>query len=164
MKRLLIVLSLFVATTASAIIFPEAIDQASLGSIATITLAISAMIFTIMGVWIAFIYPNAILRIKSSKLKNTDFTENQIEKKRLSLIVGAILLSLLASTGILAIELCKAFRLQELLPFFSPITAHLTVSFAIIQIISVADVALANINFLNDLHTKSDTRRAEQQL
>lgn len=34
-----------------------------------ITLSISGMIFTIMGVWIAFIYPNAILRLKSKKIR-----------------------------------------------------------------------------------------------
>lgn len=129
-----------------------------------ITLSISGMIFTIMGVWIAFIYPNAILRLKSKKLEPTDFTENEEEKERLGRIVGAIVQSSLVATAILIANLLSATFDNPQQQTATPAIAAIIISAAILQIEGVFQVIRSNLDFLSDLHSKSSRKKTEQQL
>lgn len=132
--------------------------------VSDITLTISGMIFTIMGVWIAFIYPNAILRLKSKKLEPTDFTENEEEKERLGRIVGAIIQSSLVATAILIANLLSAAIDSPQQQAATPAVAAVIISAAIIQIEGLFQVIRSNMDFLSDLHSKSSRKKTEQQL
>ncbi|MDC9145100.1 hypothetical protein PSK87_03180 [Escherichia coli] len=62
----------------------------------------SAMIFTIMGIWIAYVYPNAVLKIVQPSKVTTIFSEDDL--KRVKLLVGVVISSafilLLLLTGV----------------------------------------------------------------
>lgn len=49
------------------------------------------MIFTIMGIWIAYVYPNAVLRIVQPSKVVAVFAEEDI--KRVRMLVGVVILS-----------------------------------------------------------------------
>ena len=161
-----LIISLILPAIVGATIYKLGITFSTVGIQKTsdITLSISGMIFTIMGVWIAFIYPNAILRLKSKKLEPTDFTENEEEKERLGRIVGAIIQSSLVATAILVANLLSAVFDNPLQQSTTPAIAAIIISAAILQIEGVIQVIRSNIDFLNDLHSKSSRKKTEQQL
>lgn len=73
-----------------------------------VLLGISGMVFTIMGIWIAFLYPNALSRIVDpNKIKTADFTESLLETKRLENIVGSVLKSALVMSCVMFLFLLK---------------------------------------------------------
>ncbi len=131
--------------------------------VSDITLTISGMIFTIMGVWIAFIYPNAILRLKSKKLETADFTENQEEKNRLERIVGAIIQSSIAAIAILITAIINTTA-NTTDTIANPIIAAIVITAALLQIEGVFQVVYSNTLFLNDLHSKTARKKTDQQL
>src|SRR5688572_31238843 len=51
----------------------------------------SAMIFTIMGIWIAYVYPNAVLRIVQPSKVAAIFSDDDL--KRVRLLVGIVISS-----------------------------------------------------------------------
>ncbi|MCQ4314906.1 hypothetical protein EA797_06720 [Stutzerimonas zhaodongensis] len=161
-----LIISLILPAIVGATIYKLGINFSTVGIQKTsdITLSISGMIFTIMGVWIAFIYPNAILRLKSKKLEPTDFTENEEEKERLGRIVGSIIQSSLVATAILIANLLSAAFDNPLQQSTTPAIAAIIISAAILQIEGVIQVIRSNIDFLNDLHSKSSRKKTEQQL
>lgn len=131
---------------------------------------ISGMVFTIMGIWIAFLYPNAMNRIVNpSKLVAKDFSESKSEAKRLESIVGAVMTSAIVAIGALVITLLKV--LLFLTPIYMEYRLHIksaAISFLIfltlIQLESVLHVVLSNVMFINDLHFKRQTRQAEEDV
>ena len=57
----------------------------------TIEVHFSAMIFTIMGIWIAYVYPNAVLRVVQPSKIVVVLAEEDI--KRVRMLVGVVILS-----------------------------------------------------------------------
>lgn len=165
-KVLKLILSLILPITIGILIYKFGINFSTTGIQKTsdITLSISGMIFTIMGVWIAFIYPNAILRLKSNKLEPADFTENQEEKERLGRIVGAIVQSSLVAIAILVANLASAVIENPHQQTETPAIAAIIISAAILQVEGIIQVIRSNIDFLSDLHSKSSRKKTEQQL
>ncbi|EKI6253415.1 hypothetical protein PF376_004368, partial [Salmonella enterica] len=53
----------------------------------------SAMIFTIMGIWIAYVYPNAVLKIVQPSKVTVIFSDDDL--KRVKLLVGVVISSAL---------------------------------------------------------------------
>lgn len=136
----------------------------------TLISAVSGMVFTIMGIWIAFLYPNAISRIvNSEKLIVKDFSESKSDSKRLEGIVGAILTSSLVMIAALLITLAKiilwmtpiytAYKLQ-----FKSGALSIAVFITLVQIESVLHVIFSNVMFINDLHFKRQDRQSEEEL
>lgn len=136
----------------------------------TLLSAVSAMVFTIMGIWIAFLYPNAISRILSpEKLVAADFSESGSDSKRLEKIVGAVLLSALVMVVALLIVLFKI--VLSTTPVYAEYRLHLksTALFVLIfitclQLEAVFHVVISNVMFINDLHSKRQSRQAEEDL
>ena len=130
-------------------------------------LSISGMIFTIMGIWIAFIYPNAILRLQApQKIKNADFTQALEDTRRLESIVGCIMKS-----AFVASALCLVFLIKILLfstPFYKE-NLHLikslvlggTIFLTILQGSAVINVMYANFMFIEDLHRRRESRQGD---
>lgn len=134
----------------------------------TFLCTVSGMVFTIMGIWIAFLYPNAISRIVSpDKLIAADFSESGSDAKRLEKIVGAIISSSLVMVGALLLIFFKIvlsktdFYIQNTLQFKST-ALFAAVFMALIQLESIVHVVIANVMFINDLHTKRQNRKSEE--
>jgi len=128
------------------------------------------MVFTIMGIWIAFLYPNAMSRIVNpDKLVTKDFSEAKFDAKRLESIVGAVMTSAIVMIVALLITLAKIILLMT--PIYiehrlqfkaAALSALIFITFA--QLESVVYVVLSNVMFINDLHFKRQTRQADIEL
>ncbi len=135
-----------------------------------ILITISGMVFTLMGIWIAFLYPNALLKlIDDDNLENADFSEAKRDTKRLENIVGTVLksalvvlsISIVYLSGILFsnfdfvkdnIGLVKAFLIAYVLLL------------SYIQFTAVFSVIASNIMFINDLHSKKEQVEADSDI
>lgn len=130
-------------------------------------LSISGMVFTIMGIWIAFIYPNAILRLQApNKIKNADFTQTLEDTRRLEAIVGCILKSALVACLICLVFLVKILLhstplYREHMQFIKCMVLGGTVFLTILQGSAVASVVYANFMFIEDLHRRRENRQAD---
>ncbi len=51
----------------------------------------SAMVFTVMGIWIAYVYPNAVLKIVQPSKVAAVFSSEDLDRVRL--LVGVVILS-----------------------------------------------------------------------
>ncbi|WP_238875307.1 hypothetical protein [Achromobacter xylosoxidans] len=136
----------------------------------TFLCTVSGMVFTIMGIWIAFLYPNAISRIVSpEKLVAADFSESGSDAKRLEKIVGAIISSSLVMVAVLILIFFKIILsktdlyIQNILQFKS--AALFAAAFmTLIQLESIVHVVIANVMFINDLHTKRQNRKSDEDI
>lgn len=136
----------------------------------TLISGVSGMVFTIMGIWIAFLYPNAMARIASpEKIIAKDFSEARSESRRLESIVGAVLCSALVMIAALFMTLAKIIIMA--LPVYACYRVEIKslslaglVFITLIQLESVIHVVLSNILFINDLHFKRKARQADEEL
>ena len=131
---------------------------------------VSGMVFTIMGIWIAFLYPNAMSRIiNSEKLVAKDFSESKSDAKRLESIVGAVMTSALVMISALLIAIAKMIIVMT--PVYveyrmqlkaAALSAIIFITF--VQLEAVFYVVLSNVMFINDLHFKRQGRQADEEL
>lgn len=136
----------------------------------TLLSAVSGMVFTIMGIWIAFLYPNAMSRILDpKKLVSKDFSESRLDAKRLEGIVGAVL------TSAIVMLLAMLLALAKLILSSTPLYADFRVQFkatalailvlmTLIQLEAVFNVVISNVLFINDLHFRRQARQADADL
>ena len=124
---------------------------------------ISVMIFTIMGIWIAYLYPNAIVKITkpSTEVENA-FPDNDYE--RIKTLVGIILASafvlgalLIFSTFRMLLQGSDLYMVYR--DFFKFIGVMYIVLLSYIQILAVYLVMASNFNFLVDLKNKRSQQK-----
>lgn len=132
-----------------------------------ILISISGMIFTIMGIWIAFLYPNALSRLANpEKIAAVDFSETLEDTRRLENIVAAVLKSALVMMVVLGVFIAKVILFKTDL-YSSNIIIFKSLAFAIlltitmVQVEAVLSVVLANVRFINELHRKRQDRQSE---
>lgn len=114
----------------------------------------SAMVFTIMGIWIAYLYPNAILKIITPDKVGAIFSEN--DEARIKQIVGVVATSALVAGFLIIGSIAIPFitnsntytSIAEYYTFFGTLTL-LIITYA--QLFCVYLVIVANINFIFDL-------------
>lgn len=136
----------------------------------TLLSGVSGMVFTIMGIWIAFLYPNALSRlVDQQKVITVDFTESLSDAKRLERIVAAILISALVMLGALFFTLGKVvlvptsfYQEHRMIVRASAFGALIFLTLA--QVEAVLSVVFANVMFINDLHWKRQERKANEEL
>lgn len=135
-----------------------------------VLLNVSGMVFTLMGIWIAFLYPNALKRIVNPEvIENVDFSETLNETKRLESIVASVLKSGMVVVSIVFIFLIKllistfAFYINYQHIFESVAVAFVLV-LTFLQLESVFHVVKSNVMFINDLHKKREDREADQDI
>lgn len=157
----------FAAGFTAALHFPIQFKYDDYKELLTLLSGVSGMVFTIMGIWIAFLYPNAISRIADpGKVVPADFSESRADSRRLESIVGAIL----ASALVMVLALCAS--LFKLVFFLTPLymehkevvkAAALGLLFllVVVQLESVFKVVLSNVMFINDLHFKRQAREED---
>lgn len=131
---------------------------------------VSGMVFTIMGIWIAFLYPNAISRIVNpNTLIAKDFSESRLDAKRLESIVGAIMISALIMMLVLLIALAKLIILMfpiyiEYKLQLKSAALSMLIFITLAQLESVIKVVFSNVMFINDLHFKRQSRQSDEEL
>ena len=133
-------------------------------------LGVSSMVFTIMGIWIAFIYPNALQRlVNPEKIKNVDFSETLAETKRLESLVGSIIKSSIVAMMILVIYVGKIIFSSVLLQpeniiLFDSLFLSFIIVLGFLQVESLLYVIYSNLMFVNELHNKREDREADNDI
>lgn len=131
---------------------------------------IAGMVFTIMGIWIAFVYPNALSRLMDpGKIAIADFSESLLETRRLERIVAAVLVSAAVAVGFTLVVLVKiALWKTDFYCLHRDVIKAAALSFVgfgtLLQFEAVASVIFANVMFINDLHRKRQDRKAEANI
>jgi hypothetical protein len=130
-------------------------------------LAVAGMVFTLMGIWIAIIYPNALQRfVNPSTVASADFTADLSDTRRLEALVAGVLKSALAVMFVLITYMLK-FVLSKTQIYSDHIASlkwaalSLAVALSILQLEAIFRVAVANIMFINDLHSKRRERQVD---
>jgi hypothetical protein len=85
------------------LLFHIELDGGSVPVILGVLVAIAGAIFTIMSIWIAFLYPNVLKTLKGENLVNVDFSGGGEETLRLKEIISVVVQS--ATTMIIAVVL-----------------------------------------------------------
>ncbi|RZQ29297.1 hypothetical protein D8T36_05905 [Vibrio vulnificus] len=127
----------------------------------------SAMIFTIVGIWLAYIYPNAITAIV--KPDSVEYVAGEQDAKRIEMLVGIIITSALIIIGIILFFASKTiFSSFDWYPkshyWMKPLGFSFIFFLSYLQIISISKVIFSNIMFLNDLHTKLNQSEINKQM
>ena len=127
----------------------------------------SAMIFTIVGIWIAYIYPNAITAIV--KPNSIEVIAGEQDARRIEMLVGIIITSALIIIGIILFFTAKSVTggsswYSENRIWIKPSGIAFILFLSYLQILSILKVIFSNIMFLNDLHTKLNQKKLEDQL
>ena len=135
----------------------------------TLLVSVSGMVFTIMGIWLAFLYPNALQRIVNPKtIETVDFTEQLEDTRRLEAIVGSVLKSSFVMITLLVVYLVKLVFFKSHLYLESQEviknTSLALIAISYMQIEAVVSVILANVMFINDLHNKREQRDIDDQV
>lgn len=130
---------------------------------------VSGMVFTLMGIWIAFLYPNALSRLVNPKqIEIADFSEALQDTRRLERIVAAILKSAVVMIVGLFFLLTKIIIYKSTIYIQNSLlikAAALTVvvELSLMQLGAVLSVIFANVMFINDLHYKRRVRLADSE-
>ncbi|MEP9146913.1 hypothetical protein ABKT18_02230 [Enterobacter hormaechei] len=117
---------------------------------------ISAAIFTIVGLWIGFLYPNAIASIVNDDI---DYIKNTKDAPRIEKLIYVVITSAVVMLSILFVYLFKSIGsgLSSSIVHADFIKmAGITFVYFMcwLQIKCVFSVILSNISFANNLHTR----------
>ena len=128
----------------------------------------SSMVFAIAGIWIAYLYPEAIASIIKDG-KSTVYNGSNGDVSRVRLIVGVIALSGLVMGCLIIFSMAvplfqkSSFYLDE--PnFFRGIGLMFIISLAYIQLFAVYVILASNINFLIRLTSMQVEERLDKKL
>jgi len=127
---------------------------------AEILLNVSGVVFTVMGIWIALIYPAALSKIiDSDKVVLVDFSELRTDTKRLEFLVFSVLKSAFIVVVILFSYLFRFIVINfeiylEFLFLFKSFAVSVLALLFFMHMESIWHVVAANIMFINDLHKK----------
>lgn len=154
---------------AIAYLFGDKYTYADIKDILSTLQNISAMIFTIAGIWLAYIYPAAVSSIvKPSTITSINYhkeTEKDIE--RITLIVKTIIISAIVIFSIVIINLTKPiFSNLDFISLhkhvFCKLGFFITALLVYLQIIALFSIIASNILFLNDIHDKRNKRELDK--
>lgn len=124
---------------------------------------ISAAIFTIVGLWVGFLYPNAMSSIVKD---DVSYIKNEKDSPRIERLVYTIITSAFVMASILLFFLIKV--MLSSLPFYktSIDIIKFAGAFAIyfmswLQLKCVMSLVLSNLHFVNHLHGRLASARLE---
>lgn len=120
----------------------------------SVMVGVSGAIFTIMGIWIAHLYPGLVVALKDPQVINADFSDEKKDTKNLGVIVGVIIISafnMATSVALLilvSIYTGLSFSVQKILLWIfqtSMLTISLTQLFAIFSVIYVCSKFVSEV-------------------
>lgn len=109
-----------------------AMPYSDLKGYAAILTGTSGALFTIMGIWVAFLYPVINESLKSTNVIPADFSVNGEETRRLKTVVVVIVISAIVLTSSLFLFLISSFLDFEIKTAISKVTNQCITSFALI--------------------------------
>ncbi|WP_413525724.1 hypothetical protein [Photobacterium phosphoreum] len=127
---------------------------------------ISAAVFTLAGIWIAYSYPEAISAYTNP---NKVILAAGDETKRIENLVLIILTSAFVIIGILMFNMSVIILqplefIQAHKESFKLLAITLVIYLVIIQVVAILTVMLTNIQFVNELHKKNTENIANRDL
>lgn len=147
-------------------IFKDDITYSDVSPIVSILQNGSAMIFTIMGIWIAYIYPQAMRKVIQPS-SSAIFPEE--DKKRVQLLVGVVVISAVILAVLLIGISIKPFLVSTSLYLkvpdlfsFAGLCVLLCLVYA--QLFCIYSVIASNINFITDLANKENDQKLNKKL
>lgn len=167
MKKIILILLTAVAAGIACHLLGVKYAYTDLKDYSSVLLAISGMVFTIMGIWVAFVYPNAIVKLKApQKIETADFSEAQRDTSRLEAIVGSIMESGAVATGVAIIHLSKLiFSETNVYLEHSSIIQATGIGFilflTLLQGSAIVNVIYSNYSFINELHKRREKREED---
>lgn len=127
----------------------------------------SAMIFTIMGIWIAYVYPNAVLRIVQPTKVTAVFSDEDLERVRLLVgvvILSAIILVLLVFGVATTAFITKTNAFMHNKPLFTGIGIWCLLALTYAQLLCIYAVIASSVNFIIDLKNLKAKKRLSEKL
>ncbi|WP_199775178.1 hypothetical protein [Pseudoalteromonas sp. T1lg21] len=126
----------------------------------------AAMIFTIMGIWIAYIYPQAMRKVIQPSSEAIFPTE---DKKRVKLLVGVVILSALTLATLLIGVFIKPFIVKwsfyiSYPSIFSFLSIFVISLLVYVQLFCIYSVIASNVNFITDLINKENGQKINDKL
>ncbi|EMP4202284.1 hypothetical protein [Klebsiella variicola] len=117
---------------------------------------ISAAIFTIVGLWIGFLYPNAIASIVND---DVDYIKNTKDAPRIEKLIYVVITSAVVMLSILFVYLFKSIwsGLSSSIVhtgFIKMIGVTFVYFMCWLQVKCVFSVILSNVSFANNLHSR----------
>jgi len=143
----------------------------SINNFLTNMLVVSTMVFTLMGIWVAYLYPDALdkIRDQESKIINVDFSEAKARLKRLEFIVASILKSSFVVIIVMAIFILKVIldsihNSHEFIPIIQRLILPVIGLISVMQFEAIINVMKANILFINELHSRKEAKEQEEDI
>ena len=120
-----------------------------------------------MGIWIAYVYPNAVLKIVQPSKVTTIFSEDDL--KRVKLLVGVVISSafilLLLLTGVtLKTFLIKTVIFAQHRQAFTGVGLWCLLSLIYAQLFCIYAVIASSVNFIIDLKNLNTKKRLSEKL
>ncbi|MFQ2226464.1 hypothetical protein ACK32Z_06085 [Aeromonas hydrophila] len=127
----------------------------------------SAMIFTIMGIWIAYIYPNAVLRIVQPSKVTALYSEADIE--RVKLLVGVVILSATILSFLVIGVAAKPFIIKTAVftsnqEAFTGVGIWSLLALTYAQLFCIYIVIASSVNFILDLRNLKAKKNLSRKL
>jgi len=156
-----------IAITYTSYFFRLDINYKDIDPIISILQNTSAMIFTIMGIWIAYVYPNAVLKIVQPSKVTAIFSEDDL--KRVKLLVGVVISSALILLLLLIGITLKTFLTKTIFftlhrQVFSGIGLCFLLSLVYAQLFCIYAVIASSVNFIIDLKNLNTKKRLSEKL
>ncbi|MGP6473648.1 hypothetical protein [Rahnella aceris] len=126
-------------------------------------LGLSASIFTIVGLWVGFLYPNAINSIVNDDIS---YIKNEQDSPRIEKLINVIIISALVMLGILLAYLARLILpifdiYKENLAVFKVTSLSILVMMCWLQSKCIFSIIISNYHFVNNLHGKITTAKLE---
>lgn len=141
--------------------FKVEIDPALITSILGLLVGIAGAIFTIMSIWVAFLYPSVLKTLKGENLVNVDFSAGGEYTARLTEIISVIVQS--ASTMIVAVVLLVLVSVGKNFGFSVEIWIKEISQFGLLfvsglQICALVSTIRINLSFMDVLERQRSKR------
>lgn len=145
------------------LIFGIDINSDSISNILSLLVAIAGAIFTIMSIWVAFLYPNVLKTLKGENLINVDFSAGGEDTLRLKQIISVIVQS--ATTMIVAVIILILLAIKTDFSFSIQIWIASCIQFVLsfisgLQICALISTIRINLSFM-DVLEKQRAKRAK---
>ncbi|EHJ4099557.1 TPA: hypothetical protein N8Q04_003433 [Escherichia fergusonii] len=120
-----------------------------------------------MGIWIAYVYPNAVLKIVQPSKVTAIFSEDDL--KRVKLLVGVVISSALILLLLLIGITLKTFLTKTIFfilhrQVFSGIGLWFLLSLVYAQLFCIYAVIASSVNFIIDLKNLNTKKRLSEKL
>lgn len=127
----------------------------------------SAMIFTIMGIWIAYVYPNAVLKIIQPSKVTAVFSDEDLKRVRLLVgvvIMSAFILALLVIGMGSRMFIVKTYYYEQNQSLFTGVGLLSLMVLTYAQLFCIYAVIASSINFIIDLKNLNTKKRLSEKL